>query len=320
MGLTIRNLKVRDQILLVTLPPLFVLVCAIGLIYYSFQSALSTEHAATRTRDSLSRSDAFLRHASDGSMAIRRYIFNQQKDALNDYSAAMTEGRADTRGIALHDLESDEPDELGTILQIQAAFDELQKQWAIPVIERVRQEKTFDIASTIADGEDRMASLRTQVLKLQGDDERDNEIKLVAAEKLLKRALMMGVGMAVILAVLLIFLTDLVSRQIVTPVRQLIGASEQVTQGNLSPKLPPPLKNEFGVLSKSFAQMTTALQREREDIASLNRFYESVSQARSETEVYDLILHSLKDRFQPRQIIIFESKLDEGAIWRWHRV
>jgi diguanylate cyclase (GGDEF)-like protein len=312
MGLTIRNLKVRDQILLVTLPPLFVLLCAIGLIYYSFQSALSTERAATKTRDSVLRSDAFLRHTSDASMAVRRYIFNQQREALAAYDTAMTEGRADI--IALHDMESDAPDESGTILQIQAAFEELQKQWAIPVIDRVRQGKTFDIASSLADGEDRMATIRTQILRLQGDDERDNEFKVVAAEKLMKRVLAMGIGMAVLLATMLLFLTNIVTRQIVRPVHQLIGASEQVAQGNLAPKLPPPLQNEFGVLSRSFAQMTAALQREREDIASLNRFYESVSQARLETEVYDLILHSLKDRFQPRQIIIFESKLGEGYL------
>ena len=44
--------------------------------------------------------------------------------------------------------------------------------------------------------------------------------------------------------------------------------------------------------------MTTALRRESEEIASLNRFSEAVAQCTSELEVYDLLMHSLKDRFR----------------------
>jgi diguanylate cyclase (GGDEF)-like protein len=98
------------------------------------------------------------------------------------------------------------------------------------------------------------------------------------------------------------------------PVRQLIRASEQVAQGDFAPILPPMAENEFGVLSRSFSQMTTALRREREEIASLNRFSEAVTQSTSEIEVYDLLLHSLKERFQPRQVIIFQLKHAESYL------
>jgi diguanylate cyclase (GGDEF)-like protein len=56
--------------------------------------------------------------------------------------------------------------------------------------------------------------------------------------------------------------------------------------------------------------MTSALRRERGEIAALNRFSEAVTQCTSEIEVYDLVLHSLKERFQPAQVIIF--KLNSG--------
>jgi diguanylate cyclase (GGDEF)-like protein len=72
--------------------------------------------------------------------------------------------------------------------------------------------------------------------------------------------------------------------------------------------------NEFGVLSRSFSQMTTALRREREEMASLNRFSEAVTQCTSELEVYDLVLHSLKERFQPWQIIIFKLHIPENFL------
>ncbi len=312
MGLTIRNLKVRDQILLVTLPPLFVLLFAVGLIYFSFRSAISTAHAATQTKDCVLFSDSFLRRASDGTMGIRRYIFGGQTDALVDYEQAMTGAQADL--MALHDLESDDPQETRAMIQIQAEFDELQKQWAKPLIQRVRQGKTFEIAPAIADGQDRMTAIRSQVLKLQGDDERNNEIKVVNARAFMRRLLIGGTSVALLLAAVLVFLTGVVTRQIVRSVHKLTKASEQIAHGDLSPVLPPATENEFGVLAQSFALMTTALRQEREEIASLNRFYESVSQARSEPEVYGHIIFSLKERFQPRQVLIFQSMPKVGFL------
>jgi diguanylate cyclase (GGDEF)-like protein len=101
---------------------------------------------------------------------------------------------------------------------------------------------------------------------------------------------------------------------IVVPVLQLIRASEQVASGDFAPDLPPMVDNEFGVLSRSFSQMISALRREREEMASLNRFSEAVTQCTSELEVYDLLLHSLKERFQPRQVIIFKLNQAENYL------
>ena len=117
---------------------------------------------------------------------------------------------------------------------------------------------------------------------------------MMGAEKVIRRMLVVGVSLAVLLAGILVFLTGVVTRLIVVPVLQLIRASEQVGRGDFAPALPPMVDNEFGVLSRSFSQMTTALRREREEIASLNRFSEAVTQCTSEIEVYDLLLHSLE--------------------------
>lgn len=306
MKFTLRNLKIRDQILLVTLPPLFALLFAVGLFFYAYWSATHTQRAAKQTRESVIRGDSFLRHNTEASGAVRAYIFSQKKTAVFAYDQAMTEGRADL--IALRDLESDSPEQLKLVLQIQAEFDELQKEWALPLIDRARAGEKIDISSNLAEGQDRMATIRFQVLKLQEVDERKSADQLMAAEKMIRRMLIVGVGLAALLGGLLIFLTGLVTRQIVMPLRLLIRASEEVAKGDLSPLLPPPVQNEFGVLSRSFSQMTTALGREREEIASLNRFSEAVTQSTSEIEVYDLLLHSLKERFQPRQVIILQLK------------
>ena len=104
MAFTIRNLKIRDQILLVTLPPLFVLICAVALFFYAYWSAINTERAAIRTKESVVRGESFLRHTTEACMAVRGFIFTRQKDLLTPYDKAVMEGLADV--IALNDLES----------------------------------------------------------------------------------------------------------------------------------------------------------------------------------------------------------------------
>ena len=312
MAFSIRNLKIRDQILLVTLPPLFVLLSAVALFAYAYWTAIYTEHSANETKESVIRGESFLHNNTDATTALRKYIFTRKADALAEYEKAMAAGQSDL--ITLRALESSNSAELQTVLQIQAGFDNFQRQWAFPLIARARKGEKIEIAETLADGQDRMATIRTQILNLQVQDEKGNTSAIVASEKLIRRMLVVGVCVAVILAGVGVLVTLLVTRQIVMPLRQLIRAAEQVARGDFSPALPPAANNEFGVLSRSFSQMTIALQREREEIASLNRFSESVTQSTSEVEVYDLLLHALKERFQPRQVVILQLKHSESYL------
>jgi len=312
MAFTIRNLKIRDQILLVTLPPLFVLLCAVALFFYAYWSAINTERAALRTKESVVRGESFLRHATEASMAVRGYIFTHQKDVAAPYDKDVTDGLADL--IALNDLEAANPGELQEVIRIRAEFDQMQKQWALPVLEKVRAGGDLDSAAILADGQDRMARIRSEVLKLRKEDEGQNVNEMVGAERVIRRMLVVGVSLAALLAGILVFLTGVVTRLIVIPVLQLIRASEQVGRGDFAPVLPPMVDNEFGVLSRSFSNMTSALRREREEIASLNRFSEAVTQCTSEIEVYDLLLHAMKERFQPKQVIIFKLSQVENFL------
>jgi diguanylate cyclase (GGDEF)-like protein len=312
MAFSIRNLKIRDQILLVTLPPLFVLLCAVALFFYAYWSATNTERAAMRSRENMVRCESFLLHTTEASMAVRGYAFTHQKDMLAPYDKAVTEALADI--IALTDLEAVEPRQLQEVMRIRAEFDEMQKQWALPAIEKVRAGAEIDTATTLAEGQDRMNLIRSQVSILRNEDEGQNANEMMVAERVMRRMLMVGVSLAVLLAIVLVSLTGVVTRLIVGPVLQLIRASEKVGRGDFSPVLPPMVDNEFGVLSRSFSHMTTALRREREEIASLNRFSEAVTQCTTEIEVYDLLLHSLKERFQPRQVIIFQLKQSENFL------
>jgi diguanylate cyclase (GGDEF)-like protein len=60
--------------------------------------------------------------------------------------------------------------------------------------------------------------------------------------------------------------------------------------------------------------MTTALRKEREELAALNKFSEAVTQCTSETEIYDHILYYIRERFKPRQVIIFRLNVEENYL------
>ena len=49
MAFSIRNLKIRQQVLLVTIPPLLVLLCAVALLFYSYRMALNANRGTRRS-------------------------------------------------------------------------------------------------------------------------------------------------------------------------------------------------------------------------------------------------------------------------------
>jgi diguanylate cyclase (GGDEF)-like protein len=312
MAFSIRNLRIRDQIRLATLPPLFVLLCAVALFFYAYWSALNTQKSATHTNLSMARGESFLRHATEASMAVRGYVFAHQKDSLDSYDKAVVDSHGDL--FVLRQLENEDPDQRQDFKKIQLDFDLLQKEWALPAIDAARKGKPADPTAVMQDGEARLSLLRSEVQSLLKEDESRSAGRTQRTESIIRRMLAVGIGLAALLAGILVLVTGIVTRMIVVPVLQLIRASEQVSRGDFAPDLPPMVDNEFGVLSRSFSNMTTALRREREEIAALNQFSEAVTQCTSEREVYDLLLHSLKERFQPRQVIIFKLNLAENFL------
>ena len=141
MAFTIRNLKIRDQILLVTLPPLFVLLCAVALFFYAYWSAINTERSALRSKESVIRKESFFRHATEASIAVRGYASTRRHDSLTPYDKSVADGLADL--IALNDLEAADP---GTArgFSNSGGIRRMQKQWALPAIEKARAGGDFD--------------------------------------------------------------------------------------------------------------------------------------------------------------------------------
>ena len=73
----------------------------------------------------------------------------------------------------------------------------------------------------------------------------------------------------------------IIANKMSRPVKQLIEASVQVSQGNLSPEIGPISKSEMGVLQKTFREMLTSLQErdKRQKVESEIKLLQSEKQA-----------------------------------------
>ena len=311
MGFTIRNLKIRDQILLFLLPPLFGLLGAVGLASFAYQTVAGSNRTALRCKERVIRNQSFWGHASQVYYSVQRYVTARQSSSLVHYDELVADGLADLN--TLDELEAADPEHVQEVARIRVEFQGLVNLWAQPAIASARAGGVSDSAA-MAEGQQRLNAIGTVAFKLRRQDEELNDSDMQRAERVMWQMLVAGISLAVLLAGMLVVLKSVWTRQIVAPVQQLIRASEQVGRGDYAPALPPLADNEFGVLSRSFARMTAALRREREEMASLNRFSEAVAQCTSENEVYDLLLHSLKERFQPLQIIIFKLRTPENYL------
>jgi diguanylate cyclase (GGDEF)-like protein len=260
----------------------------------------------------MTRNDAFVRHAQDAWMYVRGYIVAHQNNSLGLYEKALTDGLADLD--ALDDLEAADPGQLQQAARIRVEFAGFRSSWAQPTIENARAGGNYNASAVLAAGQQQLNAVRLEAYKLRRADEGQSMSEMQGSENVMRQMLVAALCLAVLLAGILILLRGVVTRLILAPLMQLIRASEQLGRGNFAPDLPPVVDNEFGILTRSFSRMTAALRREREEMAASNRFSEAVTQCKSEPEVYDLVLHSLKERFQPAQIIIFKLHNPENFL------
>lgn len=312
MIISIRNLKIRQQILLLTLPVVFVLLSAIAIFLNTFWMARRMDLAARTSLERIGHGESLLRHLEEAHIALRGYLLTSQPEYLTTYAATEKELFMDLE--MLRSLTPADSARQGEVEAIRDGITSWRNEWAAPSIAKIRRGKSPATTQFLDEGETRIDSIRSMILKLLNENNVESLARARDAERLMRLMLEGGVGLGLLVAAILLFLTSAVSRLIARPVQELIDASERVGRGDFHAISPSVADNEFGVLSRSFSRMTIALRQEREDLAALNRFSEAVTQCTTEAEVYDQLLHSLRERFNPRQVIIFKLNAVENFL------
>jgi len=114
----------------------------------------------------------------------------------------------------------------------------------------------------------RVGMLYVGVLEEKYVDIRNNAISILVAITVAGMILAVGLGY-------------LLAHKIMRPVNRLIQASQQVSEGNLTPEIGPISKDELGVLQNTFKQMVVSLEErdKRRRAESENRLLQSEKQA-----------------------------------------
>jgi len=312
MAFTIRSMKIRQQILLVTLPPLAVLLCALALLFYAYWMAVHVHRSSRRAQECVAQGEQILRLVTELHMGVRGYLFTHDRQLFSPQEELPSQILGGL-GI-LRDLESDSPAQIVDVDSIQRGLNRWQSEWVNPTISNLDRGISLDTGRVAADGARRLAPVRKQLLDLLEADRAESLAALHDTERQMRRMLIFAFVIALMVAGAVLLVTREVTRLLEQPVRQLIEASERVSRGEFNLTLPPKADNEFGILSHSFAHMTTALRQEREELAALNRFSEAVTQCTSEQEIYEHVLYSIRERFRPRQVIIFALNSEENFL------
>lgn len=312
MAFTIRNLKIRQQILLVTLPPLFVLLCAAALLFYSYWMAVHANRGTRRSLECIAEAEQLLRHITELHMGVRGYLLTKDRALAAPYDEGLN--RILDELAALRELEGEDSAQVADVDAIHRDIIRWQSEWVTPTMNNLDRGANIDAVRVAADGARRLAPVRKRLLDLLDAERDENLTTMRDAEQQMRRMLVVALIVALLVAAVVMLVTREVAGLLAQPVRQLIQASEQVSRGDFQLTLPPRTDNEFGVLSQSFSHMTTALRQEREELAALNRFSEAVTQCTSEQEIYEHILYSLRERFHPRQVIIFKLNAEENFL------
>jgi diguanylate cyclase (GGDEF)-like protein len=312
MAFTIRSMKIRQQILLVTLPPLAVLLCALALLFYAYWMAVHVHRSSRRAQECVAQGEQILRLVTELHMGVRGYLFTHDRQLFSPQEELPSQILGGL-GI-LRDLESDSPAQIVDVDSIQRGLNRWQSEWVNPTISNLDRGISLDTGRVAADGARRLAPVRKQLLDLLEADRAESLAALHDTERQMRRMLIFALVIALMVAGAVLLVTREVTRLLEQPVRQLIEASERVSRGEFNLTLPPKADNEFGILSHSFAHMTTALRQEREELAALNRFSEAVTQCTSEQEIYEHVLYSIRERFRPRQVIIFALNSEENFL------
>jgi diguanylate cyclase (GGDEF)-like protein len=312
MPFSLRNLKIRNQVLFLTLPLLLVLLGVVGLLFYNYwqinQINLSTEEnemAALRAR-------SLLEGLREMDISVRGYASTGREVFLRGYGSAAQSVSQDLDGLRnLNTHASSTGSSLGTIRKDIEAW---KSQCASPAIEGVKAGHSAKDVTAMLNGCGVFATVEKGIARFHEASRNAAAASRNNRQRAIHRALVSGVVLAVLFGVLLLLLVHFVSHSISDSVHQLIRASERLREGDFEPTLPPETQNEFGVLSRSFLHMAHALRQDREELGAIKRFSEAVTECTSESEVYDHILHALRDRFHPNQVIIFKLRPEEDFL------
>jgi diguanylate cyclase (GGDEF)-like protein len=312
MPFSLRNLKIRNQIFLLTLPLILTLFGIIGLFFFNYWQVSQINQSVERSELTALHTASLLQGVSKMDSGARDYVLTRQGTFLATYETASHTARQAFDN--LQRLNSQAPSMKAELEDIQKEIEGWKSGFAAPAIEQARAGNASAAARSLKQWDETVAGIQRKIIHFRQRNRDLAAASRMMGQKNIRRSLVLGIVIGLLFAIVLVLLVHFVTHGIAQPVRQLIHAADRLRQGDFDPVLPPETHNEFGMLSRGFLHMAQSLRQDREELGAIKRFSEAVTECTSENEVYDHILHALRERFVPRQVIIFKLRPDEDFL------
>jgi diguanylate cyclase (GGDEF)-like protein len=312
MAISIRQLKIREQVFILVLPLLLALLVVIGLFSYNYWRVGRITGSSQSSELAAMRADSLLQGTSQMAEGVRGYVLTGRQTFLDDYNSASASVFQDFA--VLQETESGVSPMASRLENIRKRVVDWKKTWADLLIEKVKAGRSSDATVAMLQGSTEFVGIQTALRQFRSANQADAAELRKQSQRIVRSGIVTALVLSALFVLLVVVLVIVISRNITRPVIQLTRASDQFRHGDFDLKLPPDADNEFGVLSRSFREMTEALWQDREELGALKRYSEAVTQCTSESEVYDQILHALRDRFQAEQVIIFKLRQEEDYL------
>lgn len=312
LGISLQNLKIRNQVFLLTVPLVLILLVVVGLFSFNYLEISRSNRTVEDSELSGVRTESLLQGVNEMDTVARAYVLTGREAFLREYATASQLVSKDFD--RLRELNLGAPSMLARLDNLQSHVEDWKNQAAGPALEQVKSGASGSEVAVASNWDGEIFAIQKAIGELQEENQNLLSASRGTRQRDVHRAVVSGVVLALLFGVLLVLLVHFVSRSISEPVHLLIQASDHLRQGDFDPLMPQETRGEFGALSRSFLQMAHALQRDREELSAIKRFSEAVTECTSEDEVYDHVLHAFRDRFQPRQVIIFKLRAEEDFL------
>ena len=189
MAFSLRNLKIRDQVFLLTLPLVLIVFGVIGLFIYNYWQINQINQAVERSEMSALHTESLLQGINEMDSGSRGYILTGREPFLRAYQAAWHSVGQNFQ--ALKDVNSPVPPLAAELSHLQTQVEDWKRRWVDPAIEQSKT-ASADRGRVPGQWEESVDQIRKKILKVQLESRNHASDSRAKRRQDLHRALLSG--------------------------------------------------------------------------------------------------------------------------------
>lgn len=295
------DLRIRSQFFIISLTAAIILGAGGGGFIYSARALIRAMEQHSQSLQAIVHAQNLTKLLSEMETSVRGYLLTRDASYLQPYESAMQ--RFGSEYDQLRKLEGQDSDQIATLNQF-AVHAQL---WRDILNEAILVTRGGgNVLEYMRSGREQtqMERLRGQLsyfiaAEQQKVDDRNHEI-----ERLFRRTMFLTVVGLVVTLFFVLLMSHSLAHSISKPIEQLAQAAAKIEAGQFEERVEVPQHNELGQLAYAFNAMGEAIMTHIRQLSAIYRFSETVKQAVNEAEVYETLIHALRQEFELDQALV----------------